>query len=83
MTCSGVKTTAGGAVEEGIWLVEATAVESSGADGESSDADGKISGAVVMGSDAVVEVGSGRDGLGGSEDMIEPKLSDTKLLWRC
>ena len=27
--------------------------------------------------------GSGRDGLGGGEDMIEPKLADTKLLWRC
>ena len=27
--------------------------------------------------------GSGRDGLGDGEDMIEPKLADTKLLWRC
>ena len=27
--------------------------------------------------------GSRRDVLGGGEDMIEPKLADTKLLWRC
>ena len=36
---------------------------------------------VVAGGDKVT--GSGRDGLGGGEDMIEPKLADTKLLWRC
>ena len=36
---------------------------------------------VVAGGDEVT--GSGRDGLGGGEDMIEPKLADTKLLWRC
>ncbi len=34
-------------------------------------------------SGATVVTGSGRDGLGGGEDMIEPKLADTKLLWRC
>ena len=36
---------------------------------------------VVTGGDKVT--GSGRDGLGGGEDMIEPKLANTKLLWRC
>ena len=33
---------------------------------------------VVAGGDEVT--GIGRDGLGGGEDMIEPKLADTKLL---
>ena len=33
---------------------------------------------VVAGCDEVT--GSGRDGLGGDEDMIEPKLADTKLV---
>ena len=36
---------------------------------------------VVTGGDMVTD--NGRDGLGGGEDMIEPKLADTKLLWRC
>ena len=36
---------------------------------------------VVAGGDEVT--GSRRDRLGGGEDMIEPKLADTKLLWRC
>ena len=36
---------------------------------------------VVAGGDEVT--GSRRDGLGSGEDMIEPKLADTKLLWCC
>ena len=36
---------------------------------------------VVAGGDEVT--GCRRDGLGGGEDMIESKLADTKLLWRC
>ena len=36
---------------------------------------------MVVGGDEVT--GSGRDGLGGGEDMIEPKIADTKLLWCC
>ena len=47
-------------------MVEAPEVESSGADGESSR--------------AVVEVGSGREGVGGGEDMIEQELTDTKVV---
>ena len=41
------------------------------------------SGVRTAGAGAMEDPGSGRDGLGGGEDMIEPKLADTKLLWRC
>ena len=61
---------AGGAVEgAGIWVVAAPEDATSGADGE--------------GSGAVVMVGSGSDGVGGGEDMIETELADTKWLRRC
>ena len=41
---------------------------------------GKSGALAVVAIGAVVAVGSGRVGVGGGEDMIAPKLSDTKLV---
>jgi hypothetical protein len=41
---------------------------------------GKSGAPAVVAIGAVVAVGSGRVGVGGGEDMIAPKLPDTKLI---
>ena len=55
------------------WKVAAPEDATSGADGEGI-------GAVEIGSGTVVPVGSGSDGVGDGEDMIETELPDTKLV---
>ena len=78
--CSGDKAMAGGGVDApGDGGVSGAVVETGPASEVLADVTGAVrSGGVVIG--AVVTVGSGSDGVGGDEDMIETELPDTKLL---
>ena len=56
----------------GGWPGDAPGMRSSGADGRTSDP-------VARGADAAVVV-TASDGDGGEDDMVEPELTDTKVL---
>nr|XP_045089648.1 FT-interacting protein 7-like [Aegilops tauschii subsp. strangulata] len=61
--------------------VISSGVKTTGTGTEEVTGTGKSRALAVVAIGTVVVVGSGRVGVGGGEDMIAPKLFDTKLIW--
>ena len=62
------------------WRCGAGCVKTAGTGAAEVTGTGKSGALAVVAIRAVVAIGSGQVGVGGGEDMIAPKLSDTKLV---